>query len=40
MEDNMTDYQFRTVLKMVIEILNGCKDVEEAKDKIKALLNK
>ena len=36
----MTDYQFRTILKMVLEILESCKDVEDAKDKVKALLEK
>ena len=36
----MTDYQFQTILKMILEILDNCKDVEEAKEKVKALLNK
>ena len=36
----MTDYQFRTILKMVLEIHESCKDVEDAKDKVKALLEK
>ena len=36
----MTDYQFKTILKMVLEILESCKDVEEAKEKVKALLEK
>lgn len=40
MEEQMTDYQFQTMLKMILEILDSCKDVEEAKEKIKALLNK
>ena len=40
MEEQMTDYQFQTILKMILEILDNCKDVEEAKEKIKALLNK
>lgn len=40
MEEGMTDYQFKTILKMILEILNSCKDIEEAKEKVKALLNK
>ncbi len=40
MEEQMTDYQFQTMLKMILEILDSCKDIEEAKEKIKALLNK
>ena len=39
MED-MNNYVLETVLKMVLEILNGCKDIEEAREKIKALLNR
>lgn len=40
MEEQMTDYQFQTFLKMILEILDSCKNVEEAKEKVKALLNK
>lgn len=40
MEEQMTDYQFQTILKMILEILDSCKDIEEAKEKVKALLNK
>lgn len=40
MEEQMTDYQFQTILKMILEVLDNCKDIEEAKEKIKALLNK
>lgn len=40
MDDNMTNEQMYTMLRMVVEILEGCKDLEEAKEKIKALLNK
>lgn len=39
MED-MNNYVLETILKMVLEILNGCKDIEEAREKIKALLNR
>jgi hypothetical protein len=27
-------------LKMILEILNGCKDIEEAREKIKVLLER
>ncbi len=36
MED-MTDKQFDKILKMVLMILDGCKDIEEAKAKVKEL---
>ena len=39
MEEQMTDYQFKKLLEMVIEILKGSKDKEEAIEKIEALLN-
>jgi len=35
----MTDKQMTLILKMILEILEGCKDLDEAKEKIKALLN-
>ena len=38
MEDNMTDKQFDKILKMVGMILDGCKDLEEAKEKVKELI--
>lgn len=38
MEENMTDKQFQKILEMVKMILEGCKDIEEAKEKIEALL--
>ena len=37
MEDNMTDKQFEKILKMVEMILDGCKDLDEAKAKVKEL---
>lgn len=40
MEEVMTNEQMYTMLRMVVEILEGCKDLDEAKEKIKALLNK
>lgn len=39
MED-MNTFELETFLKMILEILNGCKDIEEAREKIKALLKK
>ena len=36
MED-MTDKQFEKILKMVGMILDGCKDLDEAKAKVKEL---
>lgn len=37
MED-MTDKQFDKILKMVSMILDGCKDLDEAKEKVRELL--
>lgn len=39
MED-MNNYELETFLKMILEILNGCKNLEEAQGKIKNLLNR
>lgn len=38
MEESMTDYQFKTILKMVLDILKGSKDVAEATEKVEKLL--
>lgn len=38
--EEMNTYELETFLKMILEILNGCKDIEEAQDKIKNLLNR
>lgn len=38
MNENMTDKQFDKILKMVSMILDGCKDLDEAKEKVKELL--
>nr|DAD89186.1 MAG TPA: Regulatory protein sdiA lactone, quorum sensing, TRANSCRIPTION [Siphoviridae sp. ct5Px37] len=38
MDEQMTDYQFQTFLKMILEILNGCRTIEEAKEKVESLL--
>ncbi len=39
MQENMTDYQFKKILEMVLEILKGSDNKEEAIKKIEALLN-
>ena len=38
MVDVMTDKQFKIILQMVDMILDGCKDLEEAKQKVQALI--
>ncbi len=38
MEEGMTDKQFKTILEMVDMILDGCKDLEEAKQKVQRLI--
>lgn len=40
MEEVMTDKQFDKILTMVSMILDGCKDLEEAKQKVKELIEK
>ena len=35
----MTDKQFKTILEMGDMILDGCKDLSEAKEKIKNLID-
>ena len=39
MEDIMTDKQFKTILEMVNMILDGCEDLNEAKEKIQKLID-
>lgn len=39
MADVMTDKQFKTILEMVDMILDGCKDIEEAKQKVQKLID-
>lgn len=36
--EEMTDKQFDKILKMVLMILDGCKDLDEAKEKVSDLL--
>ncbi len=38
MNEVMTDKQFKTILEMVDMILDGCKDLAEAKEKVKKLI--
>lgn len=38
MVQEMTDKQFKTILEMVDMILDGCKDLEEAKRKVQKLI--
>lgn len=38
MSEEMTDKQMNLIIKMILEILEGCQDLEQAKEKIKALL--
>ena len=38
MTEIMTDKQFKTILEMVDMILDGCKDLEEAKEKVRKLI--
>lgn len=37
MAEIMTDKQFKTILEMIGMILDGCKDLDEAKDKVHRL---
>ena len=37
MMDGMTERQFDKIIKMVVMILDGCKDLDEAKAKIASL---
>lgn len=38
MVEIMTDKLFKTILEIVGMILDGCKDLEEAKEKVKKLI--
>ncbi len=38
MAESMTDKQFKTILEMVDMILDGCKDLAEAKEKVRKLI--
>ncbi len=38
MEERMTDFQFKALLKMVLEILKSSKSIDEAIAKVEALV--
>ncbi len=38
MDEIMTDFQFKTILKMVLDILKSSKDIDEAIEKVEKLL--
>jgi len=38
MDEQMTDYQFKTFLRLILELLKGSKDLDEAIKKIENLL--
>ena len=40
MSADMTDYQLDKILRMIAMILDGCKDLDEAKRKVAALLDR
>ena len=39
-EIGITEYQFRTFIGMILEIIKSCKDLEEARSKIERLIKK
>lgn len=39
MNEPMTDYQFKTILKMVLDILKSSNDIAEATEKVEKLLD-
>lgn len=39
MDDGMTDRQLQTILRMVDMILDGCEDLQEAKEKLGKLMD-
>lgn len=39
MEEIMTDYQFKTILKMVLDILESSKDIDDAREKVAKLID-
>ena len=38
MADSMTDKQFDKIIKMIRMVLDGCKDLDEAKEKVDELM--
>ena len=39
MDEPMTDYQFKTILKMVLGILKSSKDLDEAIEKVEKYID-
>ena len=37
-EELMTDYQFKSLLKLVLEVLDSSETIEEAKEKIEKII--
>ena len=37
-EENMTDYQFKTILKMVLDIAESTNDIEKIKKSLRELI--
>ncbi len=40
MKEVMTDFQFKKIVQMILEIVKGCGSIDEAVKKIEALLEK
>lgn len=40
MQEIMTNEQFETILEMIRMILDGCEDINSAKEKVDALIKK
>lgn len=40
MDEGMTDFQFRKIVQMILEIVKSCESIDEAVKKIEALLDK
>ena len=38
-EDVMTDYQFKSILRLVLNIIESSEDLEKAADKVKDLIS-
>lgn len=38
MNESMTDYQFKTILKMILDILKSSSSLEEAQKKVENLI--
>lgn len=38
--NGVSEYEIETFLKMILEIVKGCESIEEAQEKIRALLER